>query len=222
MQPDSSAAAVNAATFEAGTPVAPGSLVSVFGPFTGSQTGGAAGFPLTRKIGETEVFVDGKAVPLLYVSPGQVNFQMPASTAAGQSLAEVRVGGQVAGRAAVTVLPTAPGLFAVANENGTPNSSAAPARGGQVLQIFGTGQGAVVPSVDDGAAASGRTSSLVMPNVYLRDRQLQVQYSGLAPGYAGVWQINALLPPDAPTGSTVDLMVVSGLASNKLSVAIAQ
>jgi len=220
MQPDAPAAAANAATFTAGVPVAPGSLVSVFGQFTGSQTSGAAGFPLPRKLGETELFVDGKAAPLLYVSPGQVNFQLPAATVAGQSVAEVRVGGQAASRAVVTVLPAAPGLFGMVNQDGKLNSPATPAHRGQAIQIFATGQGAVAPAVDDGAAAPTQTSSVVMPNVYLQGVQLQVQYSGLAPGVAGLWQINAMLPPDAPTGSALVLTVVSGLASNQLAVAV--
>src|SRR5215813_747907 len=73
MEPRSDAVAVNAAGFTAGKPVAPGSLVSVFGRFTGSQTGQAQSYPLPRKIGDTEVFVDGKATPLFYASPAQIN-----------------------------------------------------------------------------------------------------------------------------------------------------
>ncbi len=105
MEPLSDTVAVNAASVAAGKPVAPGSLVSLFGKFTGSATGQAQGYPLPRKLGETELFVDGKAVPLLYASSGQINFQLPAATAAGQSVAEVRVAGQPVSRATATVIP---------------------------------------------------------------------------------------------------------------------
>src|SRR5262249_4331262 len=121
MEPRLDAVAVNAASFAPGKPVAPGSLASVFGTFTGSVTGKASGYPLPRRIGETEVFLDGKAVPLVYASAAQINFQMPAGTAAGQSVAEVRVEGRAVTRTTVTVIPNAPGLFVAANADGTLN-----------------------------------------------------------------------------------------------------
>ena len=223
MQPASDAVAVNAGGFAAGMPVAPGSLVSVFGRFTGSQTIAAGAYPLPRKLGDTDVLIDGKAAPLLYVSPGQANVQVPAATAPGQSLLEVRVGGQTLGRAALTVVPIAPGLLAVANQDGRLNSAAAPARPGEVLQIFGTGQGAVKPAVEDGAAAPPRPLAAgVTPNVFLEGRQLAVEFSGLAPGFAGVWQINATIPAGAPTGNQLSLVVVNGLTSNTMTVAVAR
>jgi uncharacterized protein (TIGR03437 family) len=221
MEPRSDAVAVNAAAFQAGKPVAPGSIVSIFGKFTGSQSSAASAYPLPRKIGETEVFVDGKAAPLFYASASQINFQLPATTAPGQSVVEVRVSGQAVTRTTVTVIPNAPGLFVAANADGTVNSSASPARRGGVLTIYGTGQGAVKPLVDDGAAAGASASmSAVMPNVFLAGRQMPVQFSGLAPGFAGLWQINVPLPADAPTGVDMEFTVVLGPVSNKLPVTV--
>jgi uncharacterized protein (TIGR03437 family) len=223
MQPASDAVAVSAATFAAGAPVAPGSIVSAFGTFTGSQTTGAAAYPLLRKLGDTEAFVDGKTVPLYYASPGQVNLQVPAGTAPGQSLLEVKVGGQSRGRGPLTVAPNAPGVFAVTNENGAVNSAAVPAHRGETLQIYGTGQGAVSPTPEDGAAAGSQPPSVAsLPNVFLNGRQLVVAFSGLTPGLAGVWQINVTLPSDAPTGTAMPLVVVSGFTSNTLSVSVVQ
>jgi uncharacterized protein (TIGR03437 family) len=223
MQPASDAVAVSAATFAAGAPVAPGSIEAAFGTFTGSQTTSPGAYPLPRKLGDTEAFVDGNAVPLFYASPAQVNLQVPAATAPGQSLLEVKVGGQSRGRGPLTVVPSAPGLFAVTNQNGAVNSAAVPAHRGETLQIFGTGQGAVIPSPDDGAAAGSQPlSSAVAPNVFLSGRQLVVAFSGLTPGLAGVWQINVTLPSDAPTGPALPLVVVNGSTSNTLPVAVVQ
>jgi uncharacterized protein (TIGR03437 family) len=221
MEPASDAAAVSAA-FTPGAAVAPGSLVSVFGKFTASQTNAAAGFPLPRKLGDTEVLIDGKAAPLIYISPGQINLQLSSTQAAGQVLADMRVGGQTVARAPVTVVPNAPGIFVVANQDGRVNTPALAAHRGQVLQIFGTGQGAVSPAVEDGAAAPSQpvSSSLALPNVFLEGRQLAVQFSGLAPGFAGLWQLNVLIPRDAPTGPALALTVVNGLTSNRVSVTV--
>ncbi len=184
MQPDSNAAAANAASFAAGSPVAPGSVVSIFGNFTGSQTAAAGAYPLPRKLGDTDVLIDGKAAPLYYVSPGQVNLQLPAAQTVGQALAEIRVGGQVTARAPVTVLANAAGIFGAVNQDGKVNSATASARRGEVLHIFATGLGAVTPAVDDGAAAGSQTLSngVVAPNVFLGGRQLSLLFSGLGAG----------------------------------------
>jgi uncharacterized protein (TIGR03437 family) len=222
MEPRSDAVAVNAATFAGGKPAAPGSLASVFGKFTGATTGQAPGYPLPAKIGETEVLVDGKAVPLFYTSAGQVNFQVPAATPVGQSVVEVRVAGQVVARTSMTVTAHAPGLFAAANPDGTVNSAANSVKRGETLVLYGTGQGAVSPAVEDGAAARGLSTSVVAPLVFLGGKQIPPAFSGLAPGFAGLWQINVPIPADAATGPEIELTVVSGLTSNRLMVNVRQ
>jgi len=221
MEPRSDAVAVNAASFAAGKPVAPGSLVSVFGKFTGAGTGQAQSYPLPRKIADTEVMVDGKAASMFYSSSGQINFQLPAATPIGQTLIEVRVGGQVVTRTSATVVDSAPGLFAAANADGTLNGAASPAKLGTVLVLYGTGQGEVKPAVDDGAAAGGAlSSSTLTPLVFLMGKQIPVSFSGLAPGFAGLWQINVSLPADTPTGTDMELRVVNGATSNRLMVSV--
>ena len=222
MQPLSDTEAVDSATYTLGMPVAPASAASAFGPFTGSQSTAASGFPLPRKLGETEVFIDGKAVPLYYVSPGQVNYQVPKATAAGQSLLEVHVGGQLVGRAPLTLTRTAPGIFVVLNQDGSMNSPTAPAHPGEVLQIYGTGLGEVSPGVDDGAAASAVNLSMTSspPSVQLGTRLLRIQFSGLAPTTAGIYQVNAMIPADMPLG-TAPLTLGNLLTSNAVQVTVA-
>jgi uncharacterized protein (TIGR03437 family) len=222
MQPASDAVAVNAASFAGGAPVAPGSVVSLFGKFGGSQTTAAGAYPLPRKAGDTEVLIDGKTVPLYFASPGQVNLQLSSGQAEGQALAEVRVSGQVTARGPVTVLASAPGIFGAINQDGKVNSAAAAARRGEVLHIFGTGLGVVTPAVDDGVPAASQPLSkgAALPNVFLGGRQLSVLFSGLAPGIAGVWQIDATIPADVQTGPEIPLMVEYGLTSNIVMIAV--
>jgi uncharacterized protein (TIGR03437 family) len=98
-----------------------------------------------------------------------------------------------------------------------------PAKRGDALVIYGTGQGAVAPAVDDGVAAgTSLSSSTAPPNVFLAGKQMAVQFSGLAPGFAGLWQVNVPLAADAPTGTDMELTVVSGPSSNKLLVSVKQ
>jgi uncharacterized protein (TIGR03437 family) len=223
MLPAADTAAVNAATFQDGAPVAPGSIVSLFGSFPNSATAAAPSYPLPPKLGETELMVDGRAAPLFFVSPGQVNAQIPFAIAPGQVLAEVRVGGQSVGRAPVTIVPSAPGFFAAVNQGGALNSPSAPARRGQLLVLYGTGLGAVDPPIDDGAAAGSPTrQGVATPNVFLMGRQFPVQFSGLTADFAGLWQINLTLPDDAPTGPDLPLTVVLGQTSNTLKVTVVQ
>jgi len=222
MEPSADTVAVNAATYARGIPVAPGSIFSLYGKFTGSATGVAAAFPLPRKLGETEVLVGGRSVPLYYVSSDQVNAQVPAGQAAGQVFAEVRMGGQVVTRAPMTVIPNSPGMFAVANADWNVNSEGRAARPGEVLHIYATGQGAVNPPVEDGVATPSQplSRSISTPNVFLRGRQLEVTYSGLAPGLAGVWQLDVALPADVPTGINMPLTVALGIVEHSLPVTV--
>jgi len=161
---------------------------------------------------------------LLYVSPLQINFQAPRQTATSQVLVEARVAGKTIARATMTVIPTAPGLFAVLNQDSKPNSATNPAKRGQVLQIYATGQGEVSPAVEDGAAPTADKLSVTAatPAVSIGGKGAAVQFSGLAPGFVGVWQLNVAIPDDAPTGNTVLLAVIWALTSNTLQIAITQ
>jgi uncharacterized protein (TIGR03437 family) len=224
MQPASDTTAVNAASFSAGAPVAPGSIVSAFGTYTASQTVPATAYPLPRKLGDTEVFVGGAAVPLYFASSRQINFQVPAALPPGQSLVDVRIAGQSVSRGALTIVPNAPGIFVAANADFNVNASDKPAHRGEVLHIFGTGQGAVTPPVADGAAApsSPPATSTVTPAVVLGGKQLPVLFSGLTPGIAGLWQIDVALPADAPTGSAMTLSVEFAQFNAQTTVAVVQ
>ena len=221
MEVNAPMAAVNSATFSAGQPVAPGSLVSFFGNFPGSSTSSATSTPLPRQLGTTEVLVNGAAVPLLFASPQQVNVQLPSATIAGSYAVEVRVAGERAARGPVSVLTYAPGLFAALNQDGRPNTALAPARRGEVLQIFATGQGPVAQDVPDGSLApAAPLINSVLPSVAVAGRLAQVQFSGLAPNMVGVWQINIVIPADTPVGTSIPVVAALGLVSNVITVAI--
>ena len=219
MEPAADAVAVNAAGFSGGVPVAPGSIASLFGNFTGSTTSSFSSFPLPAKLGETDVLIGTQAVPLFFASPNQINFQVPGSLGPTQSAFEVRVAGQRVARGSITTVPRSPGLFAVVDQNGRLGR----ARRGQSIIIFGTGQGVVTPAIADGAAAPPQPFSMTgtHPGVYVGGREAAVSFSGLAPGYSGLWQINAQVPQDAPSGD-VGLVVLYdlNLVSNVLSLTV--
>ena len=220
MEPAADAAVVSPAGFVAGAPMAPGALASAFGNFTGSATASSLTVPLPRQLGDTEVLIGSDAVPLLYASPGQINFQVPARLAPGQSVFEVRVGGQRVGRGTITTVAQSPALFAVVDAEGRLGRG----RRGGLITIYGSGQGGVTPAVADGAASPSNPLARTQddPAVFIGGRRATVSFSGLAPGYIGLWQINAQVSQDAPLGSNNDLFVLfdTNLISNAINIAV--
>ncbi len=211
---------VNGASFKPGAPLAPNSLASAFGSF-GAGTADAVNLPLPRELGNLQVLVNNQTAPLLAVRSSQVNFQIPQATAPGRVPVRVMLAGREAGSGAVTVGPTGPGLFTVLNEDYRPNTESAKARAGSVVLIYATGQGTVSPAVADGAAAPAdplaRTAA--NPVVYFGTEPGTVLFSGLAPGFVGLWQINVRLPAsNLPSGQTPVFVGIGGIAGNAIPV----
>ena len=221
MEPVADLAAVNPGGFSAGVPVGAGSVVSLFGSFSGSKTAAYSSFPLPRKLEDTDVLVDGAAAPLLFVSPGQINLQAPSKPPA-QTLVEVRVGGQRVARGVMNVLKAAPGVLLALNQDGRINSASAAARRGQVLELYATGLGDSAPVVDDGAPGPALPPAVAvdMPSVTVGGVAATAYYAALAPGLVGVWRVDFVLPANSPTGDAVPVVLRQGLPSNAVNVAI--
>jgi len=98
------------------------------------------------------------------------------------------------------------------------NSALNPVIRGQVIQLYGTGQGPVPNAPPDGQAATGAVPTPTTPQVAIGSSFIpatNVQYSGLAPTLVGVWQINVLVPSTAPSGSSVPIAVfMNSIPSN--------
>jgi uncharacterized protein (TIGR03437 family) len=169
--------AVSAATFASasgpGHALVPGGIASLFGENLAAAPLQAGALPLPTKLGGTTVTVNGIAAPLFYVSPSQINFQVPASIAVpsygAYSQASIIVTTPAGSSAAATadVYVYNPGIFtqnasgcgsgAVLNVNpdgstslNSPSNSVAP---GDFLSIFATGLGVVAGQPPDGEAA---------------------------------------------------------------------
>ena len=221
---------VNAASFNAGTsssePVlTPGGLYSIFGTSLSVGTALASSLPLPRQLAGTTVSIDGAPVPLLHASPLQINFQAPFEL--NGSAAEVVVT-SVAGSSVTVELPiteTQPGIFfnaqtgvgAILNADGTPVTQTPP-EPGDFVQIFVTGLGAVEPAGRTGIAASVSPLSVttVSPQVLIAGRDAPVVFSGLAPFFAGLYQINAQIPIESPPGRLPLFVNAGGVRSNEL------
>ena len=150
---------VNAGGFQPG-PVAPGSLVTIFGSDFAPEARLAFRAPWPKVLANTSVLVNGVAAPLAFVSPSQINAQVPYEAELGQATVIVVAGNHVLPPEAVTVRPIAPGLFVdsqhhvvAQNQDGTLNSAVHQAAPETLLTVYLTGQGTLSTPIADGAAA---------------------------------------------------------------------
>jgi len=98
------------------------------------------------------------------------------------------------------------------------NSSLNPVARGQFITLYGTGVGPVPNAPPDGSAPSGITPAPSLPQVLIGTSKTflpdaNIQYSGLAPGLVGVWQLNILIPADAQTGSVAIKVFMNSIPS---------
>ena len=237
----SSNSVVNAATFLPG-PAAPGEILTLFGTDLASMTSGAGAPPLPTMLGGASVKFGGFDAPLFFVSPLQINFQVPWELV-GQSQASLIVAsdGTTMGPVNVNLAPFAPGLFstsqsgsgqgailisgsggAVAGLSGAfPGSR--PVRRGGFIEIFAIGLGAVEKQPASGAPALANPLSMSTstPVVTIGGVPAAVTFSGLAPGFVGLYQVNAEVPANARTGDAVPVaLTIGGVTSNTVTIAV--
>jgi len=190
----------NGATFRPGA-VAPGEIISIFGFDLGPAA--AQGLEVgpngrvTTTLGGTQVTFDGVPAPLLLVSPGQVNAIVPYAVAGKESTRmQVTYQNRPTNTITLPVTATAPGVFAITNQDGSVNSALNPAAPGSVLILYGTGEGQTTPAGIDGNVA---TSVFLKPiqdvTVQIGSSAASVLYAGAAPGFvSGVLQLNVTIP----------------------------
>ena len=232
---------VNNATFAAGEPIPQGGIAAIFGEqlsFEGPAEG--TELPLVKELGGAKVFVNGQQVPLYFSSYGQINFQMPYETSAGEVRVQVVRGDQTGNTVSVQVVQRNPrilkflGNYAIAvNQDGTfpvpptPGIPSRRARPGDVLVIYAIGFGQTQPPVASGEAAPADPLAWIrpLPTVYFGRGLLPVPatplFVGLTPTFVGLYQINVQIPPNAPKGDHVPLQIEGpGYKSNQVEIAI--
>ncbi len=203
------------------TAVAPGGLASILGSNLSSLTLSNSELPVPTILGEACLTVNTVKAPLLMVSPGQVNVQMPFEVVGSASLV-LRTPGGMSDPFQVNVLATAPAVFHTGTAgpdtglaaiyravNGEPVTLSNPVHPGDYLVFYVTGLGRTTPAVDNGAAAPFDPLAIanVAPLITLGGVALPVSYAGLVPGQVGVYQINVFVPEQVPRGMQVPLVL---------------
>ena len=248
---------VDNALYTVGDPVAPGGLVLVRGDqFTMGAAVEAPSLPLGTSLGDATVYVNGAAVPIYYtaasnvvVMGGQITFQMPYSTPAGQATVRVDRNDngtvQTGNTISVQVQNIVPRLlqyelngteYAIATFTDyvtfpfptTPGIPSRPAKPGDILVFYGLGFGQTVPPVTEGIAVTGQTSVgkalMTFGGASIiegADTTAVPSYCGLTPGLVGLYQVNVTVPAGTPSGSAVPVFLTVGSAtSNTVAIAV--
>ena len=220
------AGVVNAATFTTG--LSPGGLGTLFGLNLAAGATAAGRLPLPTELSGVRVLINGRAAGLLFVSDRQINFVVPPDLATGDAEVVVSIGSPATADATppvrVPVRAVDPGIFfqagtglgaiLVAGTGKTTIERAANA--GDVLEIYCTGLGALNPAIPQ----TGLLETVARPQVFMAGREAEVLFSGAAPGFPGLYQVNARVPAGVAAGTQPLMMRVDGAASNEVRVVV--
>jgi uncharacterized protein (TIGR03437 family) len=186
-----------------GNPLAPRSLATLYGSGLATTSEAAVTLPLPTVLAGTSVEVDNSLAPLLFVSPSQINLQIPEDAAGAELRIRVVSGGATSETVWARLAPTSPALFSgdgsglgaaiAVHADGRLVTPADPAHLGEIIILFGNGLG-----VEE-----------QRPLIRIGGIPAEVLYAGAAPGFAGLDQINLRIPADAPASSAVPLTILT-------------
>ncbi|HXM42256.1 MAG TPA: protease pro-enzyme activation domain-containing protein [Bryobacteraceae bacterium] len=213
---------------------APGGIVSVFGTNLAPASASAPTIPLPTMMAGTWASIGGIAAPLYYVSPVQLNIQIPYELTPG-SVATLLVDNNGESTAFdFKVAANAPAIFttnaqgtgqgAILNNSFQLVDASHPATPGSTyIQIYCMGLGTVSNQPVDGAAAPSNplAETTATPVVTIGGVSATVTFSGLAPGFVGEYQVNALVPAGIAASNSVPVSIsIGAAASNSVTIAV--
>jgi len=241
-RPQNSLAVVSAASYS-GAAVAAEEIVAAFGSNLASSTVIANALPLPTQLGGVSVKVRDslnveRLAPLFFISPTQINFQIPAGTAAGASVLSVTNNNVVAATANLPVSSVAPGLF-TADASGKGLASAnllrIKADGSQVYEQIGRFDTSLSKFVTVPIDLGPNTDQvfLILYGTGFRNRlnagamkaiiggvNAEVQFAGAQGSFAGLDQMNIRIPRDAGNGEMDVVATFDGQTSNAVRIAL--
>jgi uncharacterized protein (TIGR03437 family) len=223
--------------------LAPGAVISIYGNRLAESTAQAQTIPLPPQLVDTQVYVAGGGagllnLPLYYVSQNQVNALIPYEVSVNTTLQLlVQRGNTYSVPVQINMARAEPAVFSTSGAPGAAGliqvypasggqpyfaSASAPAHAGDTIVLYCTGLGAVSPGVGDGAAPGQQLSNTVSAaQLTVGGQSAQVNFAGLTPGFAGLYQVNGVVPAGTPTGANVPVRVaIDGQTSPVVTLAI--
>ena len=212
---------VEGAGFTKRRPLSGGGIISLFGASFATENN-FAGFPLPRELAGVSVRVGNQDAPLFFVGPGQINAQLPFEVSTGDSVpVAITVDGLLTAPQNYLIAAGQPGIF-ISGENAAILDASFqlvtaqnPARPGDTIQIFCTGLGAVDVAVETGAPGPSFSTVLLPVTVTIGGIDAAVAFQGLAPGFVGLYQVNAVVPSGVPLDAAPSLVLTqNGIVAN--------
>jgi uncharacterized protein (TIGR03437 family) len=211
--------------FSGSTAIAPGEMVAVFGSAMAPNTLPitATTLPLPFSLHGVSATVNGVSAPLYYVSPTQIDLQIPYETGAGPAVLGLNNNGQIA-NFSIQVVPTAPGLFPFAID--TMGAVTTVVQQSQILILYVTGEGDVTPTLATGATPPPNSDPTKYPvprqpvSVTIGGVPATVLFAGIPNGIAAEMQINLTVPANAPLGQQSLVVTVGSVPSQTVTLTV--
>jgi uncharacterized protein (TIGR03437 family) len=215
---------VNAASFEGG--LVPGSIATLFGASLSTVNGirSADAYPLPTSLNGARITINGIEAPIFAVANvggrEQINFQVPFNVLPGRGVLTLSNSGQEQ-QIEVNISAVQPGIFtsdgtqaAATSPRGVITEGSAASRG-EAITLYVTGLGPVDQVVGSGQPSPSQplARTVSAPLVSIGGVNAEVLFSGLAPGFAGLYQINVSVPASAGNGSQEVVVRLGGIAS---------
>src|SRR5665213_795490 len=226
---------VNAAT-QTVEALAPNTIATIYGTNLAFDTVAAGsstitGATLPQTLGGVSVVVQGLIANLFFVSPTQINFLVPYILTAGNVTVFVARQGIAGQPVQIQLNATSPGLFQyngyviATHLNGRLVSTASPAAANEIIVIYVAGLGRVSPDTTSGKLATSAASivAVAQTQVLLAGvacPQSSLLYVGLAPGFAGLYQINLRVPPLVPKNPELRVQVGTQISPPGIPLAL--
>jgi uncharacterized protein (TIGR03437 family) len=213
---------------------APGGLITLYGSNLSPTNQATSQIPVPTALANSCVTVNGQPIPLIFVSPSQVNAQMPFQAVGAETIV-VHTPGGTSDNFNLIVQPNSPAIFLsgvagpqtnlptiIRAANNLLATDSNPIHPGDELIIYLTGLGQTNPAGATGYPAPGSplSSALAVTTVTLGGMNLPVIYAGLAPGEVGVYQINVSVPGSTPTGISLPLTINQGAGTITVSMRV--
>lgn len=214
--------------------VAPGSIISIYGESLASDVVVGPGSPLSQTLGGLVVRLKDRILPLFFVSPQQINALLPSDLAEGPYTLTVVTAAKQEVTGDFTVARNAPGVFTRPVVDGKPivmasRSDKLPvtpdtkARAGEIITIYGTGFGPYDHPALDGFAIPDYPDykAVDLVEIVAANQVYAPEWSGAAPGWAGMASVRFRVPETLPPGSVLEFAVrVGGRLSNTVLLPI--
>lgn len=205
-----------------GAALAPGMTIEIYGNYLASQTVLASTSSLPTTLGGTSVLIGGTLAPLYFVSPGQINAQIPFTVALGSHQILVESGNQLSTPEPIQIVAAAPGIVNVAGQivaqhaaDGSYVTSTSPAQPGEYVVFYLSGLGVTSNPVASGTPTPNSPASvpLLTPTLTFAGATVPIAFVDLTPSEIGLFQISFQIPATAAAGSAT-ISVTSGTSTS--------